>query len=493
MWAALAATLCAQPVLRLKSGRTPAGVGKSESRAAAEPGPRHFLVQFAAEPTASQVNALRERGLAVLDAVPDFGYVVAGPGGADFSDTGVRWAGRIETADKFSPLLFGGNPLTAIVERHADVEMGELRLAALQEGLLLIDHPDLAPRHIMVQGSPAALWRMAARDEVSYVFPAAEDLLKGEPAIACLQNGAAAVSNLVASYGDGWDGPGLGAAQLSYWFGALTPALPRDLLRIEIERAMKQWSAAVRVDFTPAGAGSRPRSIDILFAAREHGDGFAFDGPGKTLAHTFYPPPNAEPLAGDLHMDLDESWRIGADYDVFSVALHELGHALGLAHSDDPNSVMYAYYRRATGLRAADIAAIRTLYASRDSSQTPTNPWQPPPVAPTLPQTPTQPAPPPPPAPKSDTTAPSLSITTPPASLVETTESAYTLKGTARDNVSVVSVKWSTTAGGGGSCAGTSQWATPPVALSKGNNFITIRAYDAAGNSGWRTVTIVRR
>jgi len=55
------------------------------------------------------------------------------------------------------------------------------------------------------------------------------------------------------------------------------------------------------------------------------------------LAHTFYPsPPNPEPIAGDVHLDDDEEWVIGSDLsvrsvDLFSVSLHELGHALGWA------------------------------------------------------------------------------------------------------------------------------------------------------------------
>jgi hypothetical protein len=61
-----------------------------------------------------------------------------------------------------------------------------------------------------------------------------------------------------------------------------------------------------------------------------------------TLAHTFYPaPPNSEPIAGDMHMDADEPWRSGANVDLYSVALHETGHALGLGHSDRPGAVMY--------------------------------------------------------------------------------------------------------------------------------------------------------
>src|SRR5207237_4093906 len=112
-----------------------------------------------------------------------------------------------------------------------------------------------------------------------------------------------------------------------------------------------------------------PRTVNILFASGEHGDGYPFDGPGRVLAHTFYPsPPNPEPLAGDMHFDDAESWRIGANTDLFSVALHELGHAMGLGHADSPSAVMYPYYRMASALSSLDVSVAQTLYAAPGST-----------------------------------------------------------------------------------------------------------------------------
>ncbi len=45
-----------------------------------------------------------------------------------------------------------------------------------------------------------------------------------------------------------------------------------------------------------------------------------------------------------------------------SVAIHELGHALGLDHSTDPNSVMYPVEQGKTVLTAADIAGLNSIY-----------------------------------------------------------------------------------------------------------------------------------
>ncbi|XP_038056479.1 matrix metalloproteinase-14-like [Patiria miniata] len=152
--------------------------------------------------------------------------------------------------------------------------------------------------------------------------------------------------------------------ELTYYFDNFTPDLSRTQVRDAIERAFKTWSDVTPLRFREIQSGNP--DIHIKFARRSHGDSYAFDGRGGTLAHAFFP---GADIGGDAHFDDDETFTY-ASYEgtnLFTVAAHELGHSLGLGHSDVPGALMAPYYQGYDPefrLLYDDIAGIQSLYGS---------------------------------------------------------------------------------------------------------------------------------
>lgn len=145
---------------------------------------------------------------------------------------------------------------------------------------------------------------------------------------------------------------------------ALDTFMPTDW-KAEIENAFSAWSAVADLTFVEVPDGG-----EAFNSAGSSGDirlgGHTFDGEGGTLAHGYYPPVNGDTAAGDLHFDTDETWKIGfggTGFDIFQVAAHEIGHAIGLDHTGVTNSLMNPFYTEAfRGLQADDIAGAVYLY-----------------------------------------------------------------------------------------------------------------------------------
>uniref|UniRef100_A0A8B9FJW3 Matrix metallopeptidase 1 n=1 Tax=Amazona collaria TaxID=241587 RepID=A0A8B9FJW3_9PSIT len=127
---------------------------------------------------------------------------------------------------------------------------------------------------------------------------------------------------------------------LTYRILNYTPKMRRADVDEAIRKALSVWSNVTPLTFRKVV--DKEADIMISFAYRDHRDNSPFDGPNGQLAHAFQP---GEGIGGDVHLDEEEAWtKDGRGYNLFIVIAHELGHSLGLSHSNDPGALMYPTY-----------------------------------------------------------------------------------------------------------------------------------------------------
>ncbi|XP_055313291.1 matrix metalloproteinase-2-like [Sitodiplosis mosellana] len=156
---------------------------------------------------------------------------------------------------------------------------------------------------------------------------------------------------------------------------------------VNVENVMQIFSAAFKVWETYTCLTFRhvnnliDADIEIKFERGNHGDGYNFDGSGtnvdgqsytNVVAHAFYP---GYGRGGDIHFDVDEKW----DFTIYNghykikdgmknlktVAVHEIGHSIGLPDTKVIDSVMFAAYShpcRLEQLYKYDVENIQWLY-----------------------------------------------------------------------------------------------------------------------------------
>lgn len=146
----------------------------------------------------------------------------------------------------------------------------------------------------------------------------------------------------------------------------LSSFMPSGFLT-EINAAFSAWSNVANLTFVQVfdngvASGAPGTNADIRISGRPIDlsvFGYAY----------FPPPPDGFSQEGDVFFNSLVPWNIGFGgngVSIFQVAAHELGHALGLDHTDVANSLMNAGISAAfIGPQADDIAGMQALYGRR--------------------------------------------------------------------------------------------------------------------------------
>jgi hypothetical protein len=148
-----------------------------------------------------------------------------------------------------------------------------------------------------------------------------------------------------------WGSPELGTAG-----GTVTWAVDDSISRAELQSinaAFAEWSEVANIQFQQVASTAES---DIDFANS------ALDGAGNVLGVTGFSYTGGQLQSADIKFDSGDNLS-GSDFSL--VAIHEIGHAIGLGHYNDDDAVMNSFANfDLTGLEQSDIDGIVALYGA---------------------------------------------------------------------------------------------------------------------------------
>lgn len=158
--------------------------------------------------------------------------------------------------------------------------------------------------------------------------------------------------------------------------------VPVAQIRGAVEEAFGLWAAVAPLHFTevfddglPYSSSSQYGTIRLRHIYINGPD--PPDGPPTTKATATFPGTSAG--SGDINFDRSDPWAVvgtNSEPDILGIAAHEIGHTLGVTHTDIEGATMYWIALRHNGpgtgyLHPDDIAAVRSIYGTGLGSVTP--------------------------------------------------------------------------------------------------------------------------
>jgi len=151
--------------------------------------------------------------------------------------------------------------------------------------------------------------------------------------------------------------------RVSYRVTRYPPNISREKVDVILRKAFDIWQEAADISFSQWNGGNA--NIEIRFVEGSHGDGEPFDGAQGTWSrhHSGLGHARSPRLGGGIHFDAGERWNCG---DLLLMAsLHQIGLAIGLNPSRDPQSVMFPLYSHTAPrveLGSDDILGLQQIY-----------------------------------------------------------------------------------------------------------------------------------
>lgn len=156
---------------------------------------------------------------------------------------------------------------------------------------------------------------------------------------------------------------------LTFKISSYPKTLSLNEVRQLITRAFDEWTKHVQLNISEVRHGVA--DIYVSDEQKIHQDRLGQEcrfTANTTLAHAFYPE------VGDIHYNRDRNYTAE---EFFSTTIHEIGHTLGLDHTDSRTSIMFPFHiRYHSGIPLEDRRALQAMYGARRIITIPTLPPQ---------------------------------------------------------------------------------------------------------------------